>query len=516
MAQPGLIALPLELLAGICSHLCWHCRGGHANVTGHFEHGAADTRGEPEPLVWSREEQAALLNLGRTCRVLRAAAEPFLYHYLYTASPSDLYFLVRTLLERPDLGPRVSEVDLVHAGGVPGSALTAMDGLDSPSSEPLAQRITESVKSHTARMNTSGAATHLDPRPRYPSIFPGDSEDPITEAEYSELVSLLLPLTPNLQRAHLRLPVWAYPSLETPPHPHCPLLTSLKVLAFSRLGPSFYVNRAAPILRLAPNLEVLQCYDCARTTAEFRAALNCNEAPPPDSNPAQLMPLDNVVELHLTLLYKSSRPTEDYLYHLSKSIGPRLSKVTIRRTVVSRRHQELEFHDTIRSLRHRSQTLRELSFYFTNLGQGLQDSLGPSTYFLGCEELRRALTALEVLRTQTVFVDHTGRQRPSGKDAGLSSMLPLSLRELRLRGFQNRITCLLEGLLEAVVAGEFRALSWVGIDEQGFQDEPVGADGEPGWAGATKLREVAAAFRAAGVEFVVLPPGPQVAGKSPG
>ena len=46
------------------------------------------------------------------CRVLRATAEPSLYHHLRTEKGFDLYFVVRFLAELPDLRSSVFEVDV--------------------------------------------------------------------------------------------------------------------------------------------------------------------------------------------------------------------------------------------------------------------------------------------------------------------------------------------------------------------------------------------------------------------
>lgn len=115
VAGPGVRGIPPELLLKICSYLCRHCQGGHATVVPEFQYEAdvarvqTTTVREGWVLVFGRP---ALRNLTRTCRTLRAAAEPFLYHYFSTTSKRSLALFVQTLEEIPDLQVKVSEVNV--------------------------------------------------------------------------------------------------------------------------------------------------------------------------------------------------------------------------------------------------------------------------------------------------------------------------------------------------------------------------------------------------------------------
>jgi len=183
----------------ICSYLCWHCQGGQKTISRLDTDCPAPSTNDArcESSVWTYKEQAALLGLSRACRALQAAAQPFLYHYLYTSKKSDLYLFVRTLSERPDLGLGISEIEIAHAS----------EALKTTSDEScsLTKLITDIVESHPRR----GSLVYpLDARTLDRSPAGGaqegrfeDSGELSKTTEYWVFVSLLLQLTPNLARS---------------------------------------------------------------------------------------------------------------------------------------------------------------------------------------------------------------------------------------------------------------------------------------------------------------------------
>ena len=443
-------ALPLELLQKICSYLCCHCLRTHATVD------CDDS--QPELRDGTREGREALLNLTQACRVLNAAAEPFLYHCLHTSGKHALYSLIRTLGERPDLRSRVSAIDVGPARGTP------------PRSLP--QPTLDAVLSH---MRHAGLLRLYDARKSKddPEISPTMTEG----AEHGTLVSSLLHLLPNVESFHLRLADNG--SFRMPPESRFwrPWLKSLRRLAFSSAETPLMLNQVALIIRLAPGVEVLHLSGVACVTHIFPAFLNQRT---PDNPP----PLANLAELSLSdaLLTASS------LGNVLEAVGPRLSKFSIRR-----RRPPLglygvpdcaSFDAASTELRRWSHTLKELSLDL----KGGAHSQPPCRL--------REFRALEVLHINPVAFDFNGNM--SRTENALWSKLPNSIRELRLLEYNDRAVAL-RGLVNAYTAGVFPGLRKVEIHDKVFEEY------EPESEAAQELRELGASFRAAGIEFILRP-----------
>lgn len=282
-------------------------------------------------------------------------------------------------------------------------------------------------------------------------------------AEHGELVSLLLQLTPKLARARFCLPRPA--SCKTLAQPDVSL-TLLKWLAFDSLGDGFLLDQAVPMIRLAPNLEVLHCHDCVDVTSDLgRQTL--------DDRP----PLQNLTELSLT----NSDLTAVSLSNLLSAVGPRLCKVRIQprsRGVSTHVGDDIKFDEALAVLQPWNQTLKELSFCL----YGIQHPR-----LLRGVGVLREFHALQTLQAESAFFDFYSR-----RDA-LTSTLPPSIRELRLLGYSNLVPAL-QGLLEDFLAGRFPELSRIEIDDQEYESESLVAQ---------ELRQVETAFLSAGVDFIV-------------
>ncbi|KAJ9155409.1 hypothetical protein NKR23_g1604 [Pleurostoma richardsiae] len=289
-------------------------------------------------------------------------------------------------------------------------------------------------------------------------------QGPKDSSEYfSELVSLLQ-LTPNLASAGFRLP--GCESYETLPLSGVSL-TFLKRLALATFDQEFLLDRAATIIRLAPNLEVLHCHDCAEVTFGFLGSKTLGDAPH----------LQNLTELSLT----NSSLTASSLRNLLGAVGPKLTKVSIRprrRADSTTSEDDVQFDQVLAALQSWRQTLRELSFCV----HGIQ----LPEHLPGLRVLRE-FRALQILQAEANFFEFYTQ-----RDA-LTSTLPPSVRELRLLGF-SRLTPALQDLLEVFRAGKFPGLSRIEIDDQEF---------EPESPPALELRQVGADFLYAGVDFVV-------------
>lgn len=376
------------------------------------------------------EDQLALLSLSRTCKALRPTVQPFIYHRLHILREMDLHFLVRTLSGRPDLGESVFEVDVTHHTWKSGDAL--MSG-------QAAEAQVQSLGVHSELRQTS---------------------------QDGALVLLLLQLTPNLARARFWLPCRTFFQTLTPSNLSLKMLTRLDFDGTH----GYLLDTAAPVLRLAPNLQVLHIHGCAEVTSDFLAGKIMND----------LAPLCHLTELDLT----ASALTVASMRHLLSTVGPMLAKIKIEPiSPESSSPMELDvlrFDEVLAVLRPWSQTLRELSFCL----YGIQ----VSRHLRGIHILRE-FRALEILWTEAAFFPfYTSRE-------ALTSTLPPSLCELRLLGYSHLVPAL-QYLLVNFQAGNFPSLSKIEIDDQEY---------DSGSFIEQELEQVGIGFAAAGVNFMVHP-----------
>jgi hypothetical protein len=222
-------------------------------------------------------------------------AESFHYHYLHLSLKGDLYLFIRTLSERPDLATNVSEVDIRRIN-------------------------TMSSTTHHGFVADPAVRNHLDHNFMHlnGSPAPQDSTGP---TQHMALILQLLRLTPNLERLFLPLPGTGPSGISSQFSPETSL-ASLKTLAFGSFETEYLFDQAAPILRQAPNLEVLHCHLHARATELFSTSLG-------RKTPADEPPLQNLVEIALVDTSLTARSFRNLL----RAVGPRLSKVNIMRTM---------------------------------------------------------------------------------------------------------------------------------------------------------------------------------------
>ena len=387
-----------------------------------------------------------MLNLSEACKGLYMVTEPFRYHFVLLSWEWALYFLLRTLSERPDLAVRVSEVEISSVNRVPPTALCELNSI-------------------------CGSPTW-----QY-SVAPNRPAD---------LILVLLQLVPKLERLHFPVHgIGLFGNLS-----QSSLLTSsstsIKTLAFSGSDHEYLLDQAVPVMQRTPNLEVLLCYRHARVTGLFAASLACR-------TPAEPFPLHNLTELALV----DTSITEPSFCSLLSAVGSRLLRVNIRRTArmpsLDDEHRVVGFDDVLAALQPWRRTLKELSFTMHGLDRM---ALSQGSHRLRGVRLLREFRSLEVLWAQAAFFDFLGHLRP--REDALKSTLPTSIRELRLFGHGNFAPAL-QGLLGTVMSGQFADLRTVEIDDQG--PEGYEPDGEE----AQNLRDVGASFRSAGVTFTVHP-----------
>lgn len=443
MSPCGVGSFPLELLHEVCSYLCWRCQG------------KAATSEDDRSCTWTRDERTSLLNLTKTSRSLRAAARPFLYHSLHTVNEGDLYFIARTLAERPDLRRNVLDVEITHGGVVP--AASAQRG-PCPFLTDVSRAVDIQLRARVGKKDRIWALRYRD---RVKQVV-----------EYGVLVSMLLLRTPQLERAHIRVPV--YPAFEDLSQSDVPL-TLLKTLTFSAPGGHLELDSAAPIIRLAGNLEVLHLHHIARLI-DISSGAFVNRAVADTEHM-----LHNITELSLIDM-DLDLPEFRMLF---SAVGPKLTSVTInprRPAMTSRcgthRLHRITLSHALNTLWRWPETLKKLAFY----------------YRPGCrvrrshdERLLRHFSALELVHLSAGLLK-------LGLDSN-GPPFPPTLRELTFLGSGLNVDGL-DNLLTAQLAGFLPSLRRIEVEELHLSS---------GFSAHDRLRELAAAAEEEGIEFVIHP-----------
>ena len=412
MAGFGLAGLPAEIQYMICSFL------GEQHLPKKTTSIAACL--DTDLTTWN-QEQVALSRLIRSCRALRAVAEPFLYCCLYTATHRKLFLFVRTLSERPDLAPNVQQVVLAH--NLRHELL--IHRLDTPT---LPHRLTDDgIESELGQSNTRTQA-------------------------YAELLSSLLQLTTNLICAHLCLSGGESAPLEALASSHLDLRL-LKWLTLEISEHGLLLDDIGTIITIAPNLDMLHCIGCKEVNKSSHVSVGrrpLNES----------LSLQNLTELILV----DSCLTSASLDNLLSAVGPKLTKFGMqlkKRLFGSSAPDHVRFNEAITSLQPWTRTLSELKFHTYGMEHpGIRANMQPLQIF----------KSLDILHADAASFDFYNR-----RDA-LTSFLPPSIREIRIWGYSD-LALALDGLLEAFVAGRFSRLTKVSIDDQEYEeDSPAAKD----------------------------------------
>lgn len=117
-----LLDFPLDILHIMCANFCHHC-------TGKFDELGDPSEQYREPSYCVSEDQESCFNgakaffmdkasiriatlsaMTKTCTALRHIAQPYMYHYPRIRGPAVYKLLLRTLVERPDLGQYINEL----------------------------------------------------------------------------------------------------------------------------------------------------------------------------------------------------------------------------------------------------------------------------------------------------------------------------------------------------------------------------------------------------------------------
>ncbi|KAK4117475.1 hypothetical protein N656DRAFT_793947 [Canariomyces notabilis] len=288
-----------------------------------------------------------------------------------------------------------------------------------------------------------------------PALRPRDGlEEPVElreSADNGTLVSLLLKLVPRLQTFHLHVSDAALPPMDLLGSKFS--LTSLRRLTFSVFERGFVLDRIVPVIQLAPNLEVLHCHGCTLVSEWFTDLVDGHI--PIDDVPATSPPLRHLTELILT----DTRMTAESLSNFLLAVGPKLSKVSMQRPEERPFDGDdvVMFDEVVAALQSWRSGLKELSFF--------------SLDFCGQSE-----------QAENTVV----------------SSIPTSIRNLRIYGL-NYNPDDLRPLLEAYKSGQFQYLRRIEIDGTDDLEEPLPL------AFRQESRDLSAAFRSAGLEFIVHP-----------
>lgn len=417
----GLTTLPLELLVAICSHLCDHCVRKHTSNAWPIDADSDLPLNDQMALPLENTRLASLLNLSRTCKMLRAVAEPLLYHSPSTSREEDVWFLVDTLLKRPDLALKVAQIDIGYPTQVPSTATAPRSRRTIP---PRVQDEVERLrKMRATNLGTSEVAQ--DTR----GSLPDGTEISAEVGEYAALHFMLLQLVPNLEAGRFFIPnePFSTSDMDLISHNHNLSLKSLRKLAFRGIiNRGFLLDRATPIMRLAPNLEVLYFENCTAVTNLFSASLGRD-------SPTDPPPLSKLTELSLA----DSRLAVGALAALLDAVGPRLSKFSIQRTAPI-----LDFDQVLTVLQPWKSTLKELSIITSQ-----KTPSGPAGLVSGVFLLRE----FHALETLCAEAEDLKLLEYLGHDSTIPSPFPSSLRSLRLRGNSRQVAAIASSPLVAAI-----------------------------------------------------------------
>ncbi|KAK4096467.1 hypothetical protein N658DRAFT_361112 [Parathielavia hyrcaniae] len=479
-----LTSLPLEVLHHVSCYFCSHC------LSDDFMRDIRWDRGMKQ--IWSDQPRIELLNLSKSCRLLRTVAQPVLCHFVCVneTKRQEFFSFVRTLVERPDLRSNVRQVVAGHvwpdwSGGLDSEGPTPEEQVSKP--KLIATEVRDGLRKGDWRPLRDILGSSYVPR------FQGGPQD----ERFIPLVSLLFHLTPNLESAVFACNGW--PSHETAKALErwnsLIKLTSLKELFF---GPNakeeveqggFLLDDVFCLLGSVPELEVLHCDVYHRTGVD------------PRTRPALADPqcFPHLKELVLTNWHLDIGS----LRHVLGAVGPGLTKFTLwqclQHNIIhnfpSWRQETsgIVLDEALDALQPWRSTLTELSFRLHYHEDDRFDDPVP-----------RSLSRIRELRVLDVDANSFGSAWLA-KDE-FASVLPPSfctLKSLRgaLRdGFAHMIAVPL-GILEAIRAGQLPSLKKIELTDP-LEVESIICTGQQWRDTDREWERLAGSFCLAGADLV--------------
>ncbi|OIW29362.1 hypothetical protein CONLIGDRAFT_643476 [Coniochaeta ligniaria NRRL 30616] len=327
----GLLDLPFEILAQICQIWCSHCINATLGATGDTSIGSDSWHTKPASLVFDlagdgqagdERGQLTLARLSRTCKHLRAVAQPVLYHDFVTRERAGLFNFVRTLLQRPDLGPHVQRLNISVSGSgwIDGEDDVArfehhaqhVDRLLSPPTLALlSQTCTQTERDASLLRHGWSASAELD------------------SVVLQDLLLLLFPLVAHVKEAYLQLCPSPQQAIDSPDRPEQPVfrLPELKKLSFAprpAITPAWHSQRDLLPAIISPKLTFLHLWYCTDPLTftrgdEFVARYEGDRARHPS------LPLQHLTVLRIT----GCRVSKVFLENLLDQVGPHLTTFTL-------------------------------------------------------------------------------------------------------------------------------------------------------------------------------------------
>ncbi|KAB5576112.1 hypothetical protein GE09DRAFT_1053550 [Coniochaeta sp. 2T2.1] len=474
----GLLDLPFEILTQICQSWCLHCTGLNAS------HGTAQGRSvdleswNTGPLaaelgqdqVGDDGEQATLARLCRTCRHLKAVAQPILYHDFVTRKHEDLFNLVRTLLQRADLCPQVQRLAISTSGSgwVYGKEdverfqhhARNLDLFLSPGlSTLLSHTCTWTAREHSPLRQLWSTTTSSEP------------------AVLQELLLLLLPLVPHVKEAYIQLlpstqQAVDYRDTEAQAVFQLPELRELSFRPRPATTPTWFSRPDVLPILICPKLRYLDIRFCTEAlkfrlgngdTVQRHEDAGLREAPP--------FSLRNLTVLRVT----GCRVSKTFLESMLGQIGPHLTTFTLvlgylwnTQTAGDLLPDDVNPAQVLDSLLPWAQTLRtirlDLSKAMPRAVKLRKDDLITSfSQFSRLNKLELDLSCVYIAQLDGLLM--FGVDTAQADWDLLLNLLPDSIREFVLNGPTHRVYDALEELSDRAASGSFKDLVEVRCDD---------------------------------------------------
>lgn len=473
----GLLDLPFEIIAQICRIWCSHCNKAALNSTGDasIDPDSWNTKATLlvfDPLGDTRAgdagEQSTLARLSRTCKYLRAVAQPILYHDFVTRDNQDLFNFVRTLLQRPDLSLHVQRLNI----SVGGSGWIYEED-DVTRFEYHAQKLRLVLSPPTlALLSQTCNWTERDVSLlRCASSTSGELDAVVLQ----DLLLLLFPLVTRVKEAYLQLRPSPQQAIPSPDRPGQVVfrLPDLQRLSFSprpATTPAWFSQRDVLPVIICPKLTFLHlryCTDPLNFVREQGALPRTEQGP--DMSTTMLLQ-------HLTVLQITGcRVSRAFLGNLLDQVGPHLSTFTLSLGYMWYTEiaggllpDDVTPKQVIDNLLPWTQTLRAVRIGLRK-AMPRRVKLRKADLITSFSEFRR-LRVLE-LDLGCVYIAELDGLLMFGVDTAqadwdlLVNLLPDSIREFILNGPTHRVYDALEELSDRAASGSFSDLVRVRCDD---------------------------------------------------